>query len=66
MSNKISRGKEPTPLTRTDYSTEQFAGFQANWEESFWGDLRGPARQTLKTFLEVDAEQQMEQYLGLR
>jgi transposase-like protein len=53
-------------LTRTDYNTEQFAGFQANWEESFWGDLRSQARQTLKTFLEVDAEQQMEQYLGLR
>jgi len=53
-------------LTRTDYSTEQFAGFVANWEESLWGDLRGPARQTLKAFLEVDAEQQMEQYLGLR
>jgi transposase-like protein len=53
-------------LTRTDYSTEQFAGFLANLEESFWGDLQGQARQTLKSFLEVDAEQQMEQYLGLR
>jgi putative transposase len=51
---------------RTDYSTEQFAGFLANLEESFWGDLQGQARQTLKAFLEVDAEQQMEQYLGLR
>jgi transposase-like protein len=35
-------------------------------EESFWGDLQGQARQTLKAFLEVDAEQQMERYLGLR
>jgi putative transposase len=53
-------------LMRTDYSTGQFAGFLANLEESFWGDLQGQARQTLKAFLEVDAEQQMEQYLGLR
>lgn len=53
-------------MTRTDYSTEQFAGFLANLEESFWGDLQGQARQTLKSFLEVDAEQQMEEYLGLR
>jgi len=53
-------------LTRIDYSTEEFAGFLANLEESFWGELQGQARQTLKTFLEVDAEQQMEEYLGLR
>jgi putative transposase len=51
---------------RTDYSTEQFAGFLADLKESFWGDLRGQTRQTLKTLLEVDAEQQMEEYLGLR
>jgi putative transposase len=51
---------------RTDYSTEQFAGFLADGKESFWGDLRGQARQTLKAFLEVDAEPQMEEYLGLR
>ena len=53
-------------MTRIDYSTEEFAGFLANLEESFWGELQGQARQTLKTFLEVDAEQQMEEYLGLR
>lgn len=53
-------------MTRTDYSTEAFAGFLANLEESFWGDLQGQARQTLKSFLEVDAEQQMAEYLGLR
>lgn len=53
-------------MTRTDYNTEEFAGFLANLEESFWGDLRGQARQTLKSFLEVDAEQQMAEYLGLR
>lgn len=53
-------------MTRADYSTEQFAGFLADLKESFWGDLRGQARQTLKTLLDVDAEQQMEEYLGLR
>jgi len=53
-------------LTRSDYSTEQFAGFLADLKESFWGDLQGQARQTLKSLLEVDAEQQMEEYLGLR
>ena len=53
-------------MTRTDYSTEQFAGFLADLKEEFWGDLRGQARQTLKTLLDVDAEQQMEEYLGLR
>ncbi|MBZ5668735.1 MAG: transposase [Acidobacteriia bacterium] len=53
-------------MTRADYSTEQFAGFLADLKESFWGDLRGQARQTLKTLLEVDAKQQMEEYLGLR
>ncbi len=52
-------------MTRTDYSTEEFAGFLANLEESFWGDLQGQARQTLKSLLEVDAEQQMAEYLGL-
>jgi transposase-like protein len=53
-------------LIRTDYSTEQFTGFLADLKEEFWGDLRGQARQTLKTLLDVDAEQQMEEYLGLR
>lgn len=53
-------------MTRADYSTEQFAGFLTDLKESFWGDLRGQARQTLKTLLDVDAEQQMEEYLGLR
>jgi transposase-like protein len=53
-------------LTRSDYSTEQFAGFLADLKESFWGDLRGQARQTLKTLLDVEAEQQREECLGLR
>jgi len=53
-------------LTRTDYSTEQFAGFLAEWKETFLGDVRGQTRQMLKTLLEVDAEPQMAEYLGLR
>jgi putative transposase len=53
-------------LVRTDYSTEQFAGFLADLKEEFWSDLRGQARQALKALLDVDAEQQMEEYLGLR
>ena len=53
-------------MTRIDYSTEQFAGFVANLQESFWGDLQGQTQQALKTMLEVDSEQRMEEYLGLR
>ena len=53
-------------MTRTDYSTEQFSSFLVDLKESFWGDLQGQARQALKTMLEVDAEQQMAEYLGLR
>lgn len=53
-------------MTRTDYSTEQFAGFLAEWKETFLGDVRGQTRQMLKTLLEVDAEPQMAEYLGLR
>ena len=53
-------------MTRTDYSTEQFANFLVDLKESFWGDLQGQARQALKAMLEVDAEQQMAEYLGLR
>jgi hypothetical protein len=53
-------------LTRIDYSTEQFAGFLANWQESFWGDLQGQTQEAPKTMLEVDSEQRMEEYLGLR
>jgi transposase-like protein len=35
-------------------------------KESFWGDLQGQVQQTVKEMLEVDSEQQMEEYLGLR
>jgi transposase-like protein len=52
-------------LIRTDYSTEQFEGFLENLKESFWGDLQGQVKQTVKEMLEVDSEQRMEEYLGL-
>jgi len=51
---------------RTDYSTERFQGFVQDLKESFWGDLQGQVQQTVKEMLEVDSEQQMEEYLGLR
>jgi transposase-like protein len=35
-------------------------------KESFWGDLQGQVQQTVKEMLEVDSEQRMEEYLGLR
>jgi len=51
---------------QTDYSTERFAGFLEDLKESFWGDLQGQVKQTVKAMLEVDSEQRMEEYLGLR
>jgi transposase-like protein len=51
---------------RSHYSTERFRGFVQDLKESFFGDLQGQVQQTLKTMLEVDSEQQMEEYLGLR
>jgi transposase-like protein len=51
---------------RRDYSTEQFAGFLQEMKESFWGDLQGQVQQSVKAMLEVDSEQRMEEYLGLR
>jgi putative transposase len=53
-------------MMRTDYSTEEFDNFLGNLKESLDCGLREPGRQMLKSFLEVDAEQQMEKYLGLR
>ncbi len=35
-------------------------------QESFWGDFQGRSRETLQRLLEADAEQQMENYLGLK
>jgi len=51
---------------RRDYSTEQFASFLQEMRESFWGDMQGQVQQTVKSMLEVDSEQRMEEYLGLR
>jgi transposase-like protein len=51
---------------RRDYSTEQFESFLQELKESFWGDLQGQVEQTVKAMLEVDSEQRMEEYLGLR
>jgi putative transposase len=35
-------------------------------KETFWGNLQGQVQQTVKTMLEVDSEQRMQEYLGLR
>ena len=51
---------------RRDYSTEQFGSFLQEMRESFWGDMQGQVQQTVKSMLEVDSEQRMEEYLGLR
>lgn len=51
---------------KRDYSTEQFTGFVRELKESLWGDLQGQVQRTVKSMLEVDSEQRMEEYLGLR
>jgi putative transposase len=51
---------------RIDYSTERFQSFLQEMKESFWGDLRGQVKQALKDMLEVDSEQRMQEYLGLK
>ncbi len=51
---------------RKDYNTERFEGFLQDLRESFWGDVQGKVRETLKKLLEADSEQRMEQYLGLK
>ncbi|MEK7992971.1 MAG: IS256 family transposase [Planctomycetota bacterium] len=51
---------------RRNYSTERFEGFLRDVKESFWGDLQGQVKHTVKELLEADSEQQMEQYLGLK
>ena len=53
-------------MKRRDYSTEQFGSFLRNLKESFWGDLQGQVKRTVKELLEADSEQQMEEYLGLK
>ena len=58
--------KQAFTVMRTDHSTERFQGFLQDLKESFWGDLQGQVQQSVKAMLEVDSEQRMEGYLGLR
>lgn len=51
---------------RVQNSTQRFQVFVRDVQESFWGDFQGRSRETLKKLLETDAEQQMEEYLGLK
>jgi len=51
---------------RIKNSTQRFAAFVRDLQESFWGDFQGRTRETLQKLLEADSEQQMAEYLGLR
>ena len=53
-------------MMRRNYSTERFRGFLQDLKESFWGEMQGQVKWTVKELLEADSEQQMEQYLGLK
>jgi transposase-like protein len=53
-------------LEKRDYSTERFEGFLRDVKESFWGEMQGQVKRTVKELLEADSEQQREQYLGLK
>lgn len=53
-------------MKRRDYSTERFEGFLRDVKESFWGDMQGQVKRTVKELLEADSEQQMAEYLGLK
>jgi putative transposase len=51
---------------RVKNTTQRFAVFVQNLQESFWGDFQGRTRETLQKLLEADSEQQMAEYLGLK
>jgi putative transposase len=51
---------------RVKNTTQRFAAFVQEVQESFWGDFQGRTRETLQKLLEADSEQQMAEYLGLR
>lgn len=51
---------------RVKSSTQRFAVFVRDLQESFWGDFQGRTREVLKRLLESDAEQRMADYLGLQ
>src|SRR6202140_2115891 len=51
---------------RIKNSTRRFDVFVRDLQDSFWGDFQGRTRETLQKLLEVDSEQQMAEYLGLK
>jgi hypothetical protein len=51
---------------RVKNTTQRFAAFVQEVQESFWGDWQGRTREVLKKLLEADSEQQMAEYLGLQ
>jgi putative transposase len=51
---------------RVKNTTQRFAAFVQDVQESFWGDFQGRTREALKKLLEADSEQQMAEYLGLQ
>lgn len=51
---------------RVKNTTQRFAAFVQNLQESFWGDFQGRTREALQKLLEADSEQQMAEYLGLK
>jgi len=51
---------------RVKNTTQRFAVFVREMQESFWGDFQGRTRETLQKLLEADSEQQMAEHLGLK
>ena len=51
---------------RIKNNTQRFEAFVRDLQESFWGDVQGRTRETLRKLLEADSEQQMAEYLGLK
>lgn len=49
-----------------DYNTEHFQAFVQDLQASFWGDVQGRTRQTMKELMEADSQEQMAEYLGLK
>lgn len=51
---------------RVKLTTQRFQSFVQEVQESFWGDFQGRTRELLKKLMETDAEQQMQEHLGLK
>jgi putative transposase len=49
-----------------DYNTEHFQAFVQDLQASFWGDVQGRTRQTMKELMEADSQEPMAEYLGLK